>query len=127
MCNKVHRCFLLHHFLLFAAIAAGAEPHIDLHIFWSKECPHCEKALVFLSPLPDSYPGLVIHRHELGDDPRNLEMLISLAKQHQITDMGVPFIVLGDQVLIGSQDDASTGAELKKRIEACLQKGARLS
>lgn len=122
MTKKMRRLFWLPLLLLWALAAwADPAPRVDLHVFWSKGCPHCEKALVFLEPLPQRYPSLHIHRHEVSQDRNSRELLIQVAKQYQLRDVGVPLFVVGEEVLIGYQDDASTGSLLKSRIEACLQ------
>jgi len=105
--------------LLWISTAYANEIRTDLHIFWSKQCPHCEKALDFLAPLPQSYPGLQIHRHEISEDPISRQLLIDLAHQRQLRNVGVPLMVLGDEIHVGYRDDASTGQMLKSRIEAC--------
>ncbi len=117
------RNWLLLPLCLFWVLTARAEPAppVDLHVFWSKGCLHCEKAQAFLDPLLLAYPSLRIHRHEVSQDQQNLELLIRVAKQHQLGEVGVPLFVLGDEVFVGYQDEASTGQRLKSRIEACLQ------
>lgn len=119
MCKWAHRWFLLSILLFYSIGAYAAEVHTDLHIFWAKGCPHCEKALAFLNPLPQTYPGLRIHSHEISGNQTQIDLLIRLAKQRQITEVGVPLIVLGNEALIGYQDDETTGEMLKSRIEAC--------
>ena len=105
------------------AQAEPVAPTAEVHIFWSRGCPHCEHALSFLDPLAKSTPGLRIVRHEVGGNPQNLGLLTELARHHKIEQPGVPFIVLGDEVFVGYQNDATTGQMLKSRIEACLRAG----
>ncbi len=114
--------YLLCGCLLFSGIAVAQAPRADVHIFWSKGCPHCEKALAYLVPLPDVYSGLKIHPHEVSSDKENLAMLVEFAKQRQLHELGVPLTVIGDEIMVGYQDDATTGEWLKSRIESCLQK-----
>jgi len=102
---------------------AQAAQQVELHIFWSRGCPHCESALSFLDPLTTQYPDLKLIRHELSEDPGNLPILIRLAERHGINEPGVPFMVLGNEVFVGYQDDATTGRMLKQKIEACLRSG----
>lgn len=97
---------------------ADERSSVDVYVFWSKGCPHCEKALSFLDSLPARHPGLQIHRHEISED-ENLQALIRVARHHQIKDVGVPVILIGDEIQIGYADDRSTGALLLQRIERC--------
>ncbi|OQA30040.1 MAG: hypothetical protein BWY57_03090 [Betaproteobacteria bacterium ADurb.Bin341] len=122
---KVLRLILLPFFFLWAPAAQAEQvTTADLHIFWSKGCPHCEHALAFLAPLERTTPGLRVIRYEVGSrHPENLRLLTELAQKHGIEQPGVPFIVLGDEVFVGYQDDTTTGQMLKTRIQACLLAG----
>lgn len=100
-------------------MASAAEIRTDLHIFWAKGCLHCENALEFLRPLPQSYPGLVIHAHEVSENQANLDLLIRIASAHDIREVGVPLLVLGDDVMVGFGE--SSGPMLRSQIEACRQ------
>lgn len=64
---------------------------------------------------------MCIHSHEVSRDQTQIDLLIRLAKRYQISEVGVPFIVLGNEVHVGYQDDETTGKMLKSRIEACRQ------
>lgn len=117
--------FLLYILLTLFAFSAQAttppvsEPgSVDVHVFWSKGCPHCEKALSFLNTLPTRHPGLQIHQHEISED-ENLQALIRVVRQYQIKDVGVPVILVGNEIQIGYADDLSTGALLQQRVERC--------
>lgn len=111
------RHFWLLPLLFWISVVSAAEIQTDLHIFWAKGCPHCEKALEFLAPLPQTYPGLVIHQHEVSNNQANLDQLISIASAHNIKEVGVPLLVLGDEVFIGFGE--TSAAMLKTRIESC--------
>ena len=113
------RRFWLIPLFLWISLVSAAEIHTDLHIFWAKGCPHCESALEFLAPLPQSYPGLVIHRHEVSENQANLDLLIRIAKARGIQEVGVPLLVLGDEVFVGFGE--YSGAMLKSRLDACRQ------
>lgn len=122
MTKKALHFFLLPLLMVWVFTAqAQADSQVELHVFWSKGCPHCEKAQAFLEPLPRTYPNLSIYRHEVSQDSKSLELLIQVAKQYQLSDVGVPLFVLGEEVFVGYLDEASTGKILKERIEACLQ------
>lgn len=121
---KALRLILLPFFFWTLAAQTEQPAATELHIFWSKGCPHCTHALAFLEPLERTTPGLRLIRHEVsGSHPENVRLLTDLARKHGIGQPGVPFIVLGDEVFVGYQDDASTGQLLKARIQACLLAG----
>lgn len=116
---KGARHFWLLPLLFWISMASATEIRIDLHIFWAKGCPHCENALEFLAPLEQDYPGLIIHQHEVSENQANLDLLVWIASAHDIREVGVPFLILGDEVFVGFGE--SSGLMLRSRIEACRQ------
>lgn len=108
---------------LFSLLAAGSEaaPGVDLHIFWSQGCPHCEKALAFLDRLEKRYPDLRVHRYELSQNPAHLQAFVRETQRHRIERPGVPMILIGGRAYVGYRDDASTGEILEAAVRQCLQ------
>lgn len=102
------------------ARAADSAPALDIYLFWALGCPHCERAMTFLERMELEEPRLRVHRLEITRDARNREAFLRLADRHRASDPGVPFIVIGDRVVEGYLDDASTGAELRSVARECL-------
>ena len=102
------------------ARAADSATALDVYVFWALGCPHCERAMTFLERLEKEEPRLRVHRLEITRDARNREAFLRLVDRHRVTDPGVPFIVMGDRVVEGYLDDASTGAELRSLARECL-------
>lgn len=113
------RLFCLLPLFFWISVVSATEIRTDLHIFWAKGCPHCENALEFLRPLPQSHPGLVIHAHEVSENQANLDLLIRIASAHDIREVAVPLLVLGDDVMVGFGENSK--AMLQSRLAACRQ------
>ncbi len=92
---------------------------VDAYVFWALGCPHCERALDFLERLEREVPRLRVHRLEVTRDARNREAFLAIVERARITDPGVPLAVVGDRIVEGYLDDASTGAELRALVLAC--------
>jgi thiol-disulfide isomerase/thioredoxin len=107
------------------ARAADSAPALDVYLFWALGCPHCERAMTFLERLEKEEPRLRVHRLEITRDARNRAAFLRLADRHRVMDPGVPFVVIGDRVVEGYLDDASTGAELRSVARECLASGCR--
>jgi hypothetical protein len=102
-------------------LAAAAEP-VDVYVFWRVGCPHCEREIEFLRAFQAREPRLRLHLLEVGSDPAHRRLLTAVAQRLQARKLAVPFTVVGDQVVIGYYDDASTGVELDRMVRLCLER-----
>lgn len=111
-----------------APLPAHAEPTsgptpaagVVVHVFHTATCPHCARALRFLEGLAAGDPRIVLDRIELADSAANAHAF-ELASHHLgIDPPAVPLILVGDEVVLGYDDDATTGADLSRAIAACL-------
>lgn len=110
-------CVLL--VLLCAGFAAGAQAPVNVYAFVADGCPHCEKALEFLSKQARIDGTLRVHRLELTKSADNRKRLAAVAPRVRADPSGVPFVVIGEQAFVGYQDDTTTGSEYLAAIEAC--------
>lgn len=78
-------------------------PVVNAVLFWSGTCPHCHYVIDnVLPPLKEQYRdqfNLLLMEIKSGDD---WALLRHIAAQYGIDSYGVPFLVIGDRVLIGS-------------------------
>jgi uncharacterized membrane protein/glutaredoxin len=98
-------------------------PVVHAVLFWSSTCPHCHHVIdTVLPPLKEQYRDrfnlLLIEMKSQND----WELLAQTAAQFGISwgNVGVPFLVIGDRVLIGSGD---IPAELPGLIDSHLANG----
>ena len=76
----------------------------------------------FLNKISASYPDLVIEKLEVYYNKQNQEVMESEAKRLGVAVRGVPFIIIGDQYVIGYQSDETTGYQLQTMIQQELEK-----
>ena len=118
--------FLILLLLLGATPALAAEPPIsqdktlNLYFFWSHGCPHCLRENQFLEQLAQKYPQLAIHRFEVSNDRKNLELLHQVGQRLQVEIAGVPFTVVGQDYFVGWQAGETTGAALESAVQKNL-------
>jgi hypothetical protein len=62
-----------------------------------------------------------VHRFDVIGNAASRRLLERVGEALRADASAVPFTVIGDAVWIGYLDDATTGAELRQRIEACLR------
>jgi hypothetical protein len=83
----------------------------DLEVFVLEGCPHCAAAKVWLDRLQAQRPELDV-RFVSVSEPEPRERLLDLARSRNIAAVGVPAFLVGDRLLIGWQDEETTGREL---------------
>jgi glutaredoxin len=93
---------------------------VEVHLFWTATCPHCANARRFLERVVPVIPGARLQSLELDGDGRREAAYIALSKRFNNEPPGVPLIIVGDEAFVGYRDDATTGAEIERRIKACL-------
>lgn len=104
-------------------LASGQSPSgapVTVHYFRAEGCPHCEDAGRFLRRLAESDPRIVIRSYEVELDDAGRETFTKVAEALKLTQMTVPFIVVGDWGIMGYHRDEWTGAEIERRITTCL-------
>ena len=111
--------------LALLALGVGAQPpeRVDVYLFWGDGCPHCEREIDLLKRLEEREPRLRVHYLEVWRNAGNLEAYVAVAKRLALDDPGVPLTLVGDVVMVGYGTDDTSGAELQRRIDACLVNG----
>lgn len=96
------------------------EAAVEVHLFWTATCPHCANARKFLDRVMPSIPGARQRSFELDGDSRKEAAFVALSRRFGNDPPGVPLIIIGDEAFVGYRDDATTGAEIERRIRACV-------
>ena len=121
-------------FILSCSIAqANAEPTwftqgedkqvlINVDVFLTSTCPHCQKADAFFSEIEKKNPWLVIHRQEINEDKAALELFYNLLQQQHLNDFSVPAMFFCNSHWTGFADANSTGKVLLSALDFCRQK-----
>lgn len=99
----------------------SADTKVRIYEFWGQGCPHCAVASPFLRDLDDNSTAVELHQYETWYNRDNKD------KNQKVADLlgtkagGVPFIVIGDQVITGFDTEQTTGKEIKDRVDYCTQ------
>ena len=91
---------------------------VNLYLFWSITCPHCHRALRFVSNLTEDFPWLDVHLLELSD-PNTARAYGAFANAFDIEAVYVPAFFYCGHTFNGYDDDLTTGAYLRDTLEAC--------
>ncbi|MGD9385797.1 MAG: hypothetical protein PVF28_04525, partial [Thioalkalispiraceae bacterium] len=93
---------------------------LHLYFYWSNQCPHCQKALVYLENLELQRDDIVIHNYQLVGEPENITryemMAAALAKSAQ----SVPAFFMCNTMLTGF-DQAITPQQIETVLSRCQQ------
>lgn len=102
-----------------------AEKPIDVYLFWGEGCSHCANVIDFSRQLTAKEPKTRMHYLEVTREPANRKAFAALIRYFGIQKPGVPLTVVGERFFEGYHDDATTGAEIKSAVSACLQSSCR--
>jgi len=89
------------------AQAHARQPVVHAVMFWMDGCPHCEDVIQnVLPPLHEKYGGQFDLFMIEVKGQQDVDLLYRVAESYGISkqDTGVPFIVIGNQVLVGSDE-----------------------
>ena len=102
---------------------AGDKP-VTVYLFWTVGCPHCLHEKEFLAALKRRDQAIKVVALEVSASRENLELLQQVGKLLQADISGVPFTVIGNQYVIGWQDESTTGRAIETAIQDARSRGA---
>ena len=88
--------------LLILPLSASAQ---DIYFFRGEGCPHCANMEEFLSGLQQEYPQLKIHDYEIWYNEENRQLAEQMAQEHGTAISGVPTLFIGNEVIVGNQQE----------------------
>ncbi len=89
--------------LLFPMVINAEE--INLYLFHSQDCTHCQSERKWLESIKDKYDNLNIHEYEITRNSDNSALLDKVKERLSSTSNYVPFTVIGEQHWIGWNED----------------------
>src|SRR5574344_2829553 len=90
--------------LFFIPTSTHALESVDLYLFHSATCEHCQAERAYLEELQTEYPNLNVHLYEVTDDKDNASLMKKVKEAMNISNQQVPFTVIGDTYYIGFED-----------------------
>ena len=97
---------------------------VTVYLFWTKGCPHCLHEKEFLATLERRDQDIKVVALELSASRENLELFQKVGKVLKADVSGVPFTVIGNQYVIGWQDEATTGRAIETAIGEARRQAA---
>lgn len=95
-------------------------PIVNIYVFRGEGCPHCEKAISYLTKIKSSKYSHKINiiTKEVWYNKTNQELYQKVVKKLNITQKGVPLTIIGDKYFIGFSE--GTGEEMIETINETL-------
>jgi glutaredoxin len=100
-----------------AVVAANSVPPLEIEVFVREGCAHCDAAKSFFDELARERPGLRVAFVDVRRDPDALARLIEIARRAGIAQPGVPTIRIGDELIVGFDTPATTGAQVRAMLD----------
>lgn len=104
-------------FPVFKSEAQEEKNNVRLYFFHTSSCPHCQKEAEFLDKIKDNYSNLEIHSFLL-DEKKNVPIFKKVVDKFDLSG-GVPVTVIGEEVMVGYNNEMGVGRKIKQRIEEC--------
>lgn len=81
---------------------------INLYLFHSQDCTHCQSERKWLESIKDKYDNLNIYEYEITRNSDNSALLDKVKERLSSTSNYVPYTVIGEQHWIGWNEDNKT-------------------
>lgn len=101
--------YLLFIIFMMIPLCVCAKEDVDIYLFHSETCSHCQAEIEFLNDLKDDYDNLSIHLYETNSSKKNMEFMIKVKDKLGIDSPNVPFTIIGNYYYIGFSDGISEG------------------
>lgn len=112
----------------FPELLENVKAALRMTVYTRDGCPHCADARQYLPALMKKYPGLELQYREIISDPAALAEMNALVERHRAMAVSVPVFHVCNQLVIGFDQAATTGARLDALIRAwtirCLPRPA---
>ena len=104
--------------LLPAAVWSQRVSHpVTVYFFRGEGCPHCAAEEIFLEKIKTEFSNVSVRDFEIWYDRKNAQLAETVVSALGIRSGGVPLTIVGENVINGFLNEATTGAEIRRAIE----------
>ncbi len=88
------------------ALSVSKKSNEKIYLFYGRECPHCEELMKYLDELflDKKYKDVKLEKYEVWHNKENNSKLVEVAKILKEDAVGVPYMVIGTNVVQGFSD-----------------------
>lgn len=114
MLKQWSKTLLLACLLSCVSVASPAGANVELHVFWSVDCPHCVSQKPFLAELAERHPEVVVYDYEISRTSEHHRRFIDMALAHGIEPGSVPTVFAAGRAWIGDSP------QIRREIEIAV-------
>ena len=111
--KKVLRVLLSFIVVFICISSVKAKSYVDLYLFHSNSCPHCQAERKYLKKLEQKYDYLKVHEYEMSKYPK---LLKKVRRAYKIDNSYVPLTIVGSDYIIGYTE--SYNKQFKQLVES---------
>lgn len=94
---------------------------LDIYLFVSSTCPHCQKADKFFQALQTTYPSMIVHRYVINESKPALELFNEFQQEQKLKDFIVPSIFFCNTRWQGFESIEKNGKQLMAALMYCQE------
>jgi hypothetical protein len=102
--------------LLLFLLPAPAVGMVDVHFFWSANCPYCHEMAATLEEIREGEPYMTVHSYEVTRSEGDAALYSRVAEGFGLPP-AVPLVIIGDAMLVGHSPGSQ--AQLRGMVAAC--------
>jgi hypothetical protein len=95
----------------------AAEP--EIYYFGATDCDFCANGLAYLKRLRQEDGRMRMHEYDIVASADDATTFVRVVSAIGLLDPQVPMTVIGHHVILGYQDDETTGNEIRLTLEQC--------
>jgi glutaredoxin len=105
----------------FFAVAAATARNGDAKIYYfgASGCDYCSNGLTFLKRYKAEDERVSFQDFDIIANPDDATLFVRVVNAIGLADPRVPMTIVGRHVIIGYEDDDTTGREIKMAVEQC--------
>jgi cytochrome c biogenesis protein CcdA len=96
-------------------ILSNDPDNMAIYFFYSETCSHCQDEMVFLKQMELKYPNITINKLNVKDE-ENLKLWRRIANAYDVYGLELPMTFIGNNVIIGYDDDKTSGDVIEQFI-----------
>lgn len=104
-----------------SSIAAAGNERLQMLVFSSVTCPHCEAQKPFIQSLDEAYDELAVVRYEVSRAADAWALFREVAAAHSVNANSIPAVFVGGRAWIG--DSAMIRRQISSHVGYCLEHG----
>lgn len=101
-------------FIFLIPVSASAKEKVNVHLFYSDDCPHCKKEIILLDRL-EKENKIVVYKYELSNSTLYKELVGKVRKAFDIDNSYIPLTVIGTNHYVGYNDN--TAIKIENAVE----------